>query len=240
MKIHQDEEDMWRVISEERAIESIGDVRVMGVIEKEEVEVEVEREKRKTRLISMTQVFSKTRFCSLLQFSLPSISSESSEGFSFVNMLYKRKKDKVRPVDQPHSGGTIPKEQETWKEPLENGSIINPFYYGGALVPKCSQIKQGLHLMGIVRPKVEPSHKIPTVEYKAWQASSFRVPKGLREAVREIIEEQLRVGMVERCWGPYRNLWFLMEKKNKKHRLILAAQRINAVIIKDVSPTTIS
>ena len=52
---------------------------------------------------------------------------------------------------------------------------------------------------GIVRPKVKPPPTVLTVEYKAWQASSFRVPKGLRKEVREIIEDQLRVRTVQKC-----------------------------------------
>ena len=111
MEIHQDGEDMWGVVSEERTVEGIGDVRVVSVMGKEEAEAEREK---KIRLASTTRLFCKTRFPSLLRSSLLSISFvKSGGGFSFINMLYKRKKDKVRPVDQPHPVGTVPEEQET-------------------------------------------------------------------------------------------------------------------------------
>ena len=184
------------------------------------------------------------------------------------------KKDKVRPVDLPHPGGTVPEEEESWKSPIESGSIIDHSYYEGNLIPRFSAIPRGSRLTeervktlkigdtltpeerallmevlfnreeaiafefeekGVVKPEVEPPHRIPMIEHKDWQASSFWVPKGLRSEVKEIIEDRLKAGMVERCWRPYRNLWFLVEKKNKKHRLILAAQRINAVTIRDAS-----
>lgn len=193
---------------------------------------------------------------------------------SKIRTMYKRKKDKVRPVDQPHKDGGVPEEKQEWKEPLEGGKLVDRSYYNGNLIPKFSKIKKGSRLTeervselkiggdltkrekelllevlfnreeaiafdfnekGIIKREVEAPHKIPTIEHQAWQAAGFRVPKGLREEVREIIEDRLKAGTAERSWGPYRNPWFLVPKKNKKHRLIIAAQRINAVTIRDAS-----
>ena len=50
---------------------------------------------------------------------------------------------------------------------------------------------------GVIKDEVEELHKIPTVDYKAWQAPGFRVPKGLREEVREIVEDRLKARTVE-------------------------------------------
>ena len=157
----------------------------------------------------------------------------------------------------------MPEEEESWKNPIKSGNIIDSSYYGGNLIPRFSAIPRGSRLMkervktlkigdaltpeerallmevlfnqekaiafefeetGVVKPEVEPPYRILTIKYTAWQASSFRVPKGLRSEVKEIIDDRLKVRTVERYWGPYRNPWFLVEKKNKKHRLILAAQ----------------
>jgi len=45
----------------------------------------------------------------------------------------------------------------------------------------------------------------------------------------------LECGALERCCDPYHNPWFLVPKKDKGYRLINAAQRLNAVTIKDAS-----
>ena len=87
---------------------------------------------------------------------------------------------------------------------------------------------------GVIKEKVEEPYKIPTIDHKAWQASGFRVLKGLREEVHEIVEDRLKAGTVERSWGPYKNPWFLVKKKNRKHHLILAVQKINSVTIQNV------
>ena len=50
-----------------------------------------------------------------------------------------------------------------------------------------------------------------------------------------MIKAKLDCGPLERSYGPYRNKWFLVPKKAEKYRLINAAQRLNAVTIKDAS-----
>ena len=154
-----------------------------------------------------------------------------------VRTAYKRKKEKVRPVDQPHQHGTIPEEKEEWKLPLTSGRIVDWGYFNGNLIPKFSNIPRGSRLTaeriqslrigedltkeersilleilhnreeaiafdfsekGVVKEEVEEPHKIPTIDHKAWQAPGFRVPKGLREEVREIVEDRLKAGTVER------------------------------------------
>ena len=67
------------------------------------------------------------------------------------------------------------------------------------------------------------------------QVSNFRVPKALEKNVTDIIKAKLDCGALERSFGPYRNPWFLVPKKAGKYRVISAAQRLNAVTIKDAS-----
>jgi len=88
---------------------------------------------------------------------------------------------------------------------------------------------------GVIKPEVEPPHVIPTMAHELWQVANFRVPKALEREVIEIIRKKLECGALERCCGPYRNPWFLVPKKDKGYRLINAAQRLNAVTIKDAS-----
>jgi len=88
---------------------------------------------------------------------------------------------------------------------------------------------------GVFKPEVEPTHVIPTIAHEPWQVANFRVPKALEGEVIEIIRKKLECGALERCCGPYRNHWFLVPKKDKGYRLINAAQRLNAITIKDAS-----
>ena len=85
------------------------------------------------------------------------------------------------------------------------------------------------------KPEVEPLHAIPTIQHDLWQVSNFRVPMALEKNVTEIIKAKLNCGALERSFGPYRNPWFLVHKKAGKYRIINAAQRLNAVTIKDAS-----
>ena len=88
---------------------------------------------------------------------------------------------------------------------------------------------------GSFRPEIEPPHVIPTVDHTPWQAASFRVPKAFEKHIKEIIKAKIDCGALKRSCGPYRNPWFLVVKKAGKYRLINAAQRLNAVAIKDAS-----
>jgi len=88
---------------------------------------------------------------------------------------------------------------------------------------------------GAFKLEVEPPHIIPTIQYEPWQAANFRVPKALEGEVVDIVKKKLEYGALERCCGPYCNPWFLVPKKSEGYRLINAAQRLNAVNIKDAS-----
>jgi len=88
---------------------------------------------------------------------------------------------------------------------------------------------------GVFKPEVEPPHIIPTIQHKPWQAANFRVPKALEGEVVDIVKKKLECGALERCCELYHNPWFLVPKKNGGYRLINAAQRLNAVTIKDAS-----
>ena len=56
--------------------------------------------------------------------------------------------------------------------------------------------------------------------------------RSLEKNITEIIQAKLDCGALERTFGPYRNPWYLVPKKAGE---INAAQRLNAVTIKDAS-----
>lgn len=74
---------------------------------------------------------------------------------------------------------------------------------------------------GVFKEEIEPPHRIPTVPPEPWQVPSFHIPKALMSEVTKICEDRLQCGTLEPSFGPYRNPWFLVKKKNGKYRLIV-------------------
>ena len=59
--------------------------------------------------------------------------------------------------------------------------------------------------MGKVKKEVAPAQKIQTIEHKAWQVSGFQIPKALSSTVIDMLQERLKMGVIEPCHSPYRN-----------------------------------
>ena len=66
--------------------------------------------------------------------------------------------------------------------------------------------------MGKVKREVAPPQKIRTVEHKAWQIPGFQIPRALTSTVIDMLQERLKIGVIEPCHGPYRNPWYLVKK----------------------------
>ena len=74
------------------------------------------------------------------------------------------------------------------------------------------------------------------MEHKAWQAPGFPIPRALNQVVIDMLRERMKNGLLEECYGPYRNPWFLVGKKDKgKYRLVNAAMKMNGVTIRDAN-----
>ena len=54
----------------------------------------------------------------------------------------------------------------------------------------------------------------------SWQVSSFSISRVLKDTIIEILKERMKRGVLERSQALYRNLWFLIKKKNGKYHLI--------------------
>ena len=90
--------------------------------------------------------------------------------------------------------------------------------------------------IGRVRPEVMKNQKIRTMSHKIWQTLDFPVPKTLKFIVVNMLQERISAELLEPCFGPYRNPWFLIDKKIKnKYRMVNAAMNMNGVIIRDVN-----
>jgi hypothetical protein len=80
-----------------------------------------------------------------------------------------------------------------------------------------------------------PPYKIKTIPHKAWQVRHFPVAKSILEECVGMFEERLGRNILERCDSQYRNPWFLVRKKDGRHRLIQNAQLINKVTLRDAN-----
>jgi hypothetical protein len=90
--------------------------------------------------------------------------------------------------------------------------------------------------LGRVREEVAPPQEIRTVPHKAWQQKGFLVPKALLPTVIDMLKERIMFGILEYCYGPYRNGWFLVGKKETtKYRMVNAAVILNKHTIRDAN-----
>ena len=55
----------------------------------------------------------------------------------------------------------------------------------------------------------------------------------MEEMAAQIVRNKLVAGTLEPCFGPYRNSWFLISKKDGGGRLIIDLQPLNKVMIRD-------
>ena len=117
--------------------------------------------------------------------------------------------------------GLLPRERELFEEMLYCREAVMAWEF---------------HEMGKVSRDVSPPVKINAIPHKAWQTPSFAIPRALHATVTEMLQERLDRGVLEPCHGPYRNPWFLVEKKEKgRYRIINAALDMNRVTIRDAN-----
>lgn len=51
-----------------------------------------------------------------------------------------------------------------------------------------------------------------------------------------MLQKKLKIGVIEACYSPYRNLWYLIKKSTlRKNRLINITVEFNQTIIRDVN-----
>lgn len=66
--------------------------------------------------------------------------------------------------------------------------------------------------MGRVSDNVAPPQEIRTIPHKPWQAKRFLIPEVLHPLAIKMLKEHLERGVIEPCYGPYRNPWYLVKK----------------------------
>ena len=81
-----------------------------------------------------------------------------------------------------------------------------------------------------------PPQKIRIIEHKAWQIPSFQIPKALSSTVIDILQERLKMGVIEPSHGPYQNPWYLVKKSTPgKYRLVNVAMELKEVTVRDTN-----
>ncbi len=90
--------------------------------------------------------------------------------------------------------------------------------------------------MGKTKREVAPPKKIRTINHKAWQVLGFQIPKAFTSTVIDILQERLKMGIIEPCHGPYQNPWYLVKKSTPgKYCLVNVAVELNRVLIRDAN-----
>lgn len=89
--------------------------------------------------------------------------------------------------------------------------------------------------MGRVKEDVAPPQEIRAVPHKAWQAPGVPCTEGTREDRHRDAKRTAEIWNTRKVYGPYRNPWFLMKKKNGMYRRINAALTTNAATIRDAN-----
>ena len=59
--------------------------------------------------------------------------------------------------------------------------------------------------MGKIKKKVVPPQKIKTIDHQAWQVPGFQISRALTSTVIDMLQERLKMGVIEPCHGPYLN-----------------------------------
>ena len=223
---------------------------------------------------SHSGVFRFSRKCDFLTLQQTSYPTKHAR----VDGAYKRKAQKVQPVDSSVSDGSKPDGSTTWRENAiknEVPIIDTTSQYSHWLIPKFTPIAKGARItperlqrmiigdgmtpqekdlltemlynreaalawdfteMGKIKPEVAPPQRIRTVEHKAWQIPGFQIPKALAPTVIDMLEERLRMGVIEPCNGPYRNPRYLVKRSQTgKYRLVNVTVELNTVTIRDAN-----
>lgn len=79
-------------------------------------------------------------------------------------------------------------------------------------------------------------HAIDTGGSAPIKQRSYKLPHGMKEESRAIIQEMLSNGVIQKSTSPWSNPFFLVKKKNGKYRFVLNFRKLNEVTKKDAFP----
>ena len=90
------------------------------------------------------------------------------------------------------------------------------------------------HEIGCVDPFVVAPMVIFTIPHVPWNLWPIPVPKAHLPKLIELLNEKIKMGILEPSCAPYSNRWFTVPKKNGTLRFIQDMQPVNKVTIRNV------
>ncbi|MCO5587994.1 hypothetical protein L7F22_041947 [Adiantum nelumboides] len=90
------------------------------------------------------------------------------------------------------------------------------------------------HEIGCVDPKVVAPMVIFTVPHMPWNLHPIPIPKAHISKLIDLLNEKMRMGILEPSSAPYSSRWFTVPKKNGSLRFIQDLQPVNKVTICNV------
>jgi hypothetical protein len=95
------------------------------------------------------------------------------------------------------------------------------------------------HEIGCVDPGVVAPMVIFTVPHIPWNLRPIPVPRAHLPRLVELLNEKIKMGILEPSIAPYSNRWFTVPKKNGKLRFIQDLQSVNKVTIRNMGSSPI-
>ena len=95
------------------------------------------------------------------------------------------------------------------------------------------------HEIGCVDPSIVAPMVIFTVPHVPWSMRPIPVPKAHLPKLVELLNEKIKMGILEPSCAPYSNKWFTVPKKNGSLRFIQDMQPVNKVTIRNVGTSPI-
>ena len=179
-----------------------------------------------------------------------------------VQTKYKKKAQKMNPVNIPLPHGEKPGEAPTKKrlegevhagKTIEWGSQLTPAWLAAMQIGTdfLSDLEIQLFVdilykykgalvwddmeMGLLDSMIKPPVEIHCVPHEPWQQQNLRLPKAMCNTATRIVKEKLESRTLEYSQGPYWSQYFLVQKKEpSEFRLINDVQPLNKIAIRDM------
>ncbi|MCO5606953.1 hypothetical protein L7F22_061144 [Adiantum nelumboides] len=90
------------------------------------------------------------------------------------------------------------------------------------------------HEIGCVDPSIVAPMVIFTIPHVPWNLRPIPVPKAHLPKLVELLNEKIKMGILEPSCGPYSNRWFTVPKKNTDLCFIQDMQLVNKVTIRNI------
>mgnify|MGYP000241053363 CR=1 FL=1 len=173
---------------------------------------------------------------------------EYARNDAHVNTKYKTVEKKVKPVEVPLPKSSDMLRKDVCREPMlrEPGKIgyVKSWMGDFLLEEYKDQFKRMLqrhgkafafspHEIGCVDPSIIEPMVIFTIPHVPWNFRPIPIPRARVSQLIDLLNEKIKMGILEPSNAPYSNRWFTVEKKDGSLRFIQDLQPVNAVTIRN-------